>query len=118
MIRGFIVCAMMLLGSVSSEAQTTVKEFTMAMSNPDTKDVMEPYAIGVGQGFFWYQSMLAARSQAGMGDGMPMICPPDNTPFTGKIILDAAKRVMETAEGDDIFELKLLRALMEMFPCK
>ena len=90
----------------------------MAMSNPDTKDVMEPYAIWVGKGFFWYQSMMAARSRAGMGDGMPMICPPDNIPFAGKIIMDGAKRVMETAEGDDIFELKLLRALMEMFPCK
>ena len=119
MIRGFIVGAMLLLESVSSEAQTTVKEFTMHMSNPDKKNVMELYAIGVGHGLFWYQVMMVARSRAGVGGvEMPLFCLPDNTPFTEKIILDAAKRVMETAKGDDTFEPKLLGALMEMLPCR
>ena len=56
MIRGFIVGAMLLLGSVSSEAQTTVKDFTMSMSNPDRKSVAELYAIGVGTAFFGIRS--------------------------------------------------------------
>ena len=119
MIRGFIVCAMLLLGSVSSKAQTTVKEFTLSMANPDRKSVAELYAIGVGHGFFWYQVMMVARSRAGMGGvEMPLFCLPDNTPFTEKLILDAARRVTETAKGDDTFELKLLGTLIEMLPCR
>jgi len=119
MIRGFIVCAMLLLGSVSSKAQTTVEEFTLSMANPDRKSVAELYAIGVGHGFFWYQVMMVARSRAGMGGvEMPLFCLPDNTPFTEKLILDAARRVTETAKGDDTFELKLLGTLIEMLPCR
>jgi hypothetical protein len=119
MIRGFIAGAMLFLESVTSEAQTTVKEFTTSMGNPDKKGIAELYAIGVGHGFFWYQVMMVARSRAGMaGVEMPLFCLPDNTPFTEKIVLDAARRVMETAKGDDTFEIKLLGALMEMLPCR
>ena len=119
MIRGFVAGAVLLLGSVPSEAQTTVKEFTMSMGNPDRKSVAELYAIGVGHGFFWYQVMMVARSRAGMGGvEMPLFCLPDNTPFTERVMLNAAKRVMETAKGDDTFEPKLLMALMEIFPCR
>ena len=119
MIRGLIAGALLLLGSVSSEAQTTVKEFTTSMGNPEKRGVAELYAIGVGHGFFWYQVMMAAQSRAGMrAVEMPLICLRENTPFTEGIILDAAKRVMETAKGDDTFEPKLLTALMEMFPCR
>jgi hypothetical protein len=49
---------MLLLGIASSKAQTTVKEFTLSMGNPDRKSVAELYAIGVGHGFFWYQVMM------------------------------------------------------------
>ena len=119
MIRGFIVGAVLLVGSVTSEAQTTVNQFTMSMGSPENKGIAELYAIGVGRGFFWYQVMMVARSRAGMGGvEMPLFCLPDNTPFTEKIILDAARRVMVTAKGDDTFELKLLGALMEMLPCR
>jgi hypothetical protein len=119
MIRGFIVGAVLLLGSVTSEAQTTVKQFTMSMGNPDNKGIAELYAVGVGRGFFWYQVMMVARSRAGVGGvEMPLLCLPDNTPFTEKIILDAARRVMETAKADDTFEIRLLGALMEMLPCR
>ena len=86
MIRGFIVGAMLLLGSVSSEAQTTVKDFTMSMSNPDRKGVAELYAIGVGHGFFWYQVMMVARSRAGMGGvEMPLFCLPVTRPSQRKL---------------------------------
>jgi hypothetical protein len=119
MIKGFIVGAVLLLGSVASEAQTTVKQFTTSMGNPDQKGVAELYAVGVGRGLFWYQVMMAARSRAGVGGGeKPLFCLPGNTSFTEKIILDAAQRVMETAKPDDTFEIKLLGALMEMLPCR
>jgi hypothetical protein len=39
-------------------------------------------------------------------------------PFTGKIALDAAQRVMDTAKGGATFELELLAALMDMCRCK
>jgi hypothetical protein len=39
-------------------------------------------------------------------------------PTAGKATLEAAKRVMNTAKGKDTFELKLLVALMKMFPCE
>ena len=52
------------------------------------------------------------------GVEMPLFCLPDNTPFTEKLILDAARRVTETAKGDDTFELKLLGTLIEMLPCR
>ena len=113
-----IVGAVLLLGSVTSQAQTPVKQFTMSMGNPDNKGIAELYAIGVEHGFFWYQVMMVARSRPGMGSlEMPLFCLPDNTPFTEKIILDAARCVIGTARGDDTFEIKLLGALMEMLPC-
>ena len=119
MIRGFIVGAVLLLGTATSEAQTTVNQFTTSMNNPDNRGIAELYAVGVGRGLFWYQVLMVARSRAGMGGReMPLFCLPENTPFTEKIILDAARRVMETAKGDDTFEVKLLGALMEMFPCR
>ena len=119
MIRSFIAGAILLLGSVSSEAQMTVKEFAMNMDNPDRRAAMVLYAAGVGRGFFLYQAMLRARSQEGMGNAvLPLFCLPDNTLFAGTIALDAAKRVVETAKEDDTFEPKLVIALMEMFPCR
>jgi hypothetical protein len=67
MIRGFIAGAMLFLESVTSEAQTTVKEFTTSMGNPDKKGIAELYAIGVGHGFFLVSSHDGGPVTSGNG---------------------------------------------------
>ena len=78
---------------------------------------MEAYAIGVGHGFFWYQAMMGKVNRNPTGQGR-LFCLPANTNFSGKIALEAAKRVTETAKGEDIFERELLSTLIKMFPCE
>ena len=53
------------------------------------------------------------RNPTGQGR---LFCLPANTNFSGKIALEAAKRVTETAKGEDTFERELLLALIKMFP--
>src|SRR6516165_9675366 len=63
------------------------------------------------------QAMMGAVNRDPTGQG-PLFCLPPNTNFSGKIVLEAAKRVTETAKGEDIFERELLSTLTKMFPCE
>ena len=117
MTRALIAGAMLLLASTPSQPET-VNQYITDTGNPNLKDEMEAYAIGVGHGFFWYnQAMMGAVNRDPTGQG-PLFCLPPNTNFSGKIVLEAAKRVTETAKGEDIFERELLSTLTKMFPCE
>jgi len=82
MIRSYIKGAVLLLGSVCSKAQTTVKEFTMNMGNPDRKDLME-YMHGNGARIFW--SMVAARPKKDCAVGCHCFVHPKTHPSQGKL---------------------------------
>ena len=117
MTRELIAGAMLLLASTPSQPET-VNQYITDTGNPNLKDEMEAYAIGVGHGFFWYnQAMMGAVNRDPTGQGR-LFCVPPNTNFSGKIVLEAAKRVTETAKGEDIFERELLSTLTKMFPCE
>src|SRR6516164_5719294 len=117
MTRELIAGAMLLLASTPSQPET-VNQYITDTGNPNLKDEMEAYAIGVGHGFFWYnQAMMGAVNREPTGQGR-LFCLPPNTNFSGKIVLEAAKRVTETAKGEDIFERELFSALIKMFPCE
>ena len=109
-----IVC-ITLWGAIQPSNATTIKEYIVRTSDPETRHVMEMYAIGVGQGFFWYEA--ASHVLKGATIQQRLFCLPDKMPFTGAIILSAAQRATEKSAGEDSFELGLLKALMEMFPC-
>jgi hypothetical protein len=115
--RALIAGAMLLLASTPSQPET-VNQYITDTGNPNLKDSMEAYAIGVGHGFFWYnQAMMEAVNREPTGQGR-LFCLPPNTNFSGKIVLEAAQRVTETAKGEDIFERELLSTLIKMFPCE
>lgn len=91
----------------------TVKDYIIRTNNPQTKLATEDYAVAVGQGFYWYSTALAARG----AQKDNLFCVPENTPFSSATILRAANQATEKSNGDAAFELSLLDALAEMFPC-
>src|SRR3974377_949207 len=83
------VCAVPVVYYAPSSA-STIKQYKTYMANPNQRPGMEMYAMGVGQGFFYY----IAASDA-LKSGNRLFCPADYSPFTGEIILTAAKRATE-----------------------
>ena len=92
----------------------TVKEYIIRTNNPQTKLAAVDYAVAIGQGFYWYSTALAARG----AQKDNLFCVPKNTPFSSATILRAANQAIETSNGGAAFELSLLDALTEMFPCE
>jgi len=83
MTRELIAGAMRLLASTPSQPET-VNQYITDTGNPDLKEAMEAYAIGVGHGFFWYnQAMMGAVNRDPTGQGR-LFCLPPNTNFSGK----------------------------------
>jgi|SRR6516162_467055 len=73
MTRELIAGAMLLLASTPSQPET-VNQYITDTGNPDLKEAMEAYAIGVGHGFFWYnQAMMGAVNRDPTGQG-PLFC--------------------------------------------
>jgi len=73
MTRALIAGAMLLLASTPSQPET-VNQYITDTCNPDLKEAMEAYAIGVGHGFFWYnQAMMGAVNRDPTGQG-PLFC--------------------------------------------
>jgi len=90
MTRALIAGAMLLVASTPSQPET-VNQYITDTSNPDLKEAMEAYAIGVGHGFFWYQAVAGAVNRDPTGQSR-LFCLPANTNFSGKTLQNASRK--------------------------
>ena len=108
-----VVFAVMALSVHSLGNSFSITEYRNALRQIGSKQAMEMYIIGVGQGIFW--SSVYTKS---IGSS-PVFCPPSDMAFTGDIILSVVSSGLKktSLSGETPVELFMINEFQRVFPC-
>jgi hypothetical protein len=108
-----VVFAVMTLSVHSVGNSFSVTEYRNALRQNGSKQAIEMYVIGVGQGIFWSSVYTKASGSA------QIFCPPGDMTFTGDIILSVVNSGLKKTSlpGETSVELFMIDEFKRVFPC-
>jgi hypothetical protein len=108
-----VVFAVMALSIHSVGNSFTITEYRNALRQSGSKQAIEMYIIGVGQGIFWSSVYTKFNGSA------PVFCPPGDMTFTGDIILSVVNSGLKktSLSGETSVELFMIDEFKRVFPC-
>jgi hypothetical protein len=91
----------------------SITEYRSALRQTGSKQAIEMYVIGVGQGIFWSSVYTKAAGST------PVFCPPGDMTFTGDIILSVVNSGLKKSSlsGETSVELFMIDEFKRVFPC-